>query len=162
VSVFSDFQSERVLEMDTYGLGLGAALAQEQRSGYIAPIVFASRTLQKHEQSYELEALGVVKHFRPYLYGHTCNVHTDHEALKGLLNTPHLSGKLARWGFAIQELDQRIHYCPGRINKVADASSRQLVTSEDASTVQPKDGDGVVKQLTTTVGQTQVSETAEC
>ena len=34
---------------------------------------------------------------------------TDHEALKGLLNTPHLSGKLERWGLAIQELDLKIH-----------------------------------------------------
>lgn len=34
-----------------------------------------------------------------------CHVHTDHEALKSLLNGPHPSGKLARWGLAIQELD---------------------------------------------------------
>jgi len=77
-------------------------LAQEQSSGHIAPISFASRTLQKHEQAYgvtKLEALGVVwavKHFRPCLYGHTYNVYTDHEALKALLNTPHLFEKLAR------------------------------------------------------------------
>jgi len=170
VLVFPDFQREFVLETDASGLGLGAVLAQEQKSGHTAPIAFASRTLQKHEQAYgvtELEALGVVwavKHFRPYLYGHTCNVYTDHEALKALLNTPHPSGKLARWGLAIQELDLRIHYRPGRANKVADALSRQLATSEDVysePTVRPKDGDGTVYQLTTTVDQTQVSETAE-
>ena len=48
---------------------------------------------------------------------------TDHEALKGLLNTTHLSGKLARWGLALQELDLKIHYQPGRLNSCADALS---------------------------------------
>jgi len=75
----------------------------------------------------ELEALGAVsavKHFRPYLYGHSCHLYTDHEALKVLLNTPHPSGKLARWGLALQEVDIHIHYRPGKKNANADALSR--------------------------------------
>jgi len=74
-----------------------------------------------------LEALGVVwavKHFHTYLFGHKCDVYTDHEALKTLLNTPHPSGKLARWGLALQELDLTIHYRPGKKNTNADALSR--------------------------------------
>ena len=46
-----------------------------------------------------------MKHFRHYLYGHKCEVFTDHEALKSLMNTPHPSGKLARWGLTLQEFD---------------------------------------------------------
>ena len=105
--VFPDFTKSFVLETDASGQGLGAVLSQQQESGFTAPIAYASRTLQKHEQNYgttELEALGVVwavRHFRPYLYGHACKVHTDHEALRSLLNTPHPSGKLARWGLSI-------------------------------------------------------------
>jgi len=83
-----DFKKAFVLERDASGLGLGAVLAQEQNSGHVAPIAFASETWQKYEQAYSVteleEALGVVwavKHFRPCLYGHTCNVYTDHEAL---------------------------------------------------------------------------------
>ena len=75
----------------------------------------------------ELEGLGVVwavKHFRPYLYGHQCDIYTDHEALKSLLNTPQPSGKLARWGMAIQELDVRILHRSGKHNANADALSR--------------------------------------
>ena len=49
---------------------------------------------------------------------------TDHEALKSLLNTPHPSGKLARWGLALQELDLEILYRPGRVNANADALSQ--------------------------------------
>ena len=50
-----------------------AVLSQQQENGLIALIAYASRTLQKHDQSYEiteLEALGVVwaiRHFRPYI-----------------------------------------------------------------------------------------------
>ena len=93
--------------------GLGAILSHQQEM--LVAIAYASRILPKHEQNYgvtELEALGVVwciRHFRPYLYGHACKVYTDHEGLKSLLNTLHPSGKLARWGLAIQELDLEIH-----------------------------------------------------
>ena len=103
---------------------MGAVLSQWQDDGPIRPIAFASRTLQPHERNYgisELEGLGVVwavKHFRHYIYGQRCTVYTDHEALKPLLNTPQPSGKLARWGMAIQELDLKIKYRP---NARADA-----------------------------------------
>ena len=130
VLAFPDFSQEFILETDASGSGLGAILAQQQEDGTIRPIAYASRTLQQHEKKYgatELEALGVVwsvKHFRHYLYGHKCMVYTDHEPLKSLLNTPHPSGKLARWGLALQEVDLTIHYRPLRINKAADSLSR--------------------------------------
>ena len=97
--------------------------------GSTKPIAYASRTLQHHERNYgitELEALAVVwavKHYCQYLYGHKCHVYTDHEALRSLLNMPHPSGKLARWGLTLQELDLEIHYHPGKKNLKADALS---------------------------------------
>ena len=128
---FPNFELPFILETDASGVGLGAVLSQQQGSGPTScrPIAYASRTLQKHERNYgisELEALAVVwatKYFHAYLYGHQRKVFTDHSALKSLLNTPHPSGKLARWGLALQELDLQIEYCPGKQNAVADALS---------------------------------------
>ena len=108
-------------------------------------MAYASRTLQPHEQNYgvtELEALGVVwavRHFRHYLYGHHCDVFTDHEALKSLLNTPHPSGKLARWGLSLQEVDLSIFYRPGKKNVLADALSRSPVGGEQDPPLVPKE-----------------------
>ena len=130
VLTFPNFKRPFILETDASGLGLGSVLSQEQDDATVRPIAYASRTLQKHERNYgisELEALAVVwatKHFHVYLYGHKCKVLTDHSALKSLLNTPHPSGKLARWGLALQELDLDIVYRPGKQNSAADALSR--------------------------------------
>ena len=68
-----------------------------------------------------------------YIYGSRCDVYTDHEALKALFNTPRPSGKLARWGLTLQELDLRIHYRPGTQNGNADALSRCPIGTPDES-----------------------------
>ena len=136
VLAYPDFSVDFQLETDASGMGLGAVLSQTQKDRSIRPIAFASRTLQASEVNYgitELEALAVVwavRHFRQYLYGHRCNIITDHEVLKSLLNTPHPSGRLARWGLTLQELDLVITYCPGKKNPKADALSRYPVCQD--------------------------------
>ena len=137
---YPEFTKPFILETDASGDGLGAVLAQRQEDGSVRPIAYASRSLQKHEKNYgitELEGLGVVwavKHFRPYLYGHHCTVFTDHEALKSLLNTPQPSGKLARWGMALQELDLKIEHRSGKHNANADALSRYPLLDSNSGT----------------------------
>ena len=105
----------------------------------------------------ELEALAVlwggVKHFRPYLYGHCCDVYTDPEALKSLLNTPQTSGELARWGVAIQELDLPIHYRPGGKNQNEEALSRDSVAALFPSTTVLDAGKPTVQLATVQVGE---------
>ncbi len=134
ILAYPHFGQTFLLETDASGVGLGAVLSQKQEDGTVRPIEYASRTLQLHERNYgisHLEVLGVVwavKHFRHYIYGHRCTVYTDHEALKSLLNTPQPSGKLARWGMALQELDLDIQYRPGKTNARADALSRYPVS----------------------------------
>ena len=128
---YPNFEKPFVLHTDASKDGLGAVLEQEQGDGRLHPVAYASRSLNKHEQNYgitDLEALGVVwaaKHFRAYLMGHQCVVvYTDHSPLRALLKAPHPSGKLARWGQVLSELDLDIWYKPGRRNANADALSR--------------------------------------
>ena len=130
VLAFLNFDRPFILETDASGAGLGAVLAQRQDDSTVRPIAYTSRSLQPHEKKYgvtEIEGLGVVwaiKHFRPDLYGHPCEDFSDHSALTSLLNTARPSGKLARWGMAIQELDLKIRHRPGRNKNNADALSR--------------------------------------
>ena len=71
------------------------------------------------------------------------------------MNTPHPSGKLARWGFAIQELDLHIHHRSGKTNQAADALSRLQLLDQDSDkkprtgdpVVQTKDGEGLISQI---------------
>ena len=139
VLVYPDFTKPFTLHTDASGEGLGAVLEQEQPDGRPHPIAYASRTLNTHERKYgitELEALGVVwaaRHFRAYLYGHQCVVYTDHAALKTMLTARHQTGKLARWGQTLAELELDIQYKPGRANSNADALSRSpLLGAQEA------------------------------
>jgi len=137
---YPNFSQQFLLETDASKEGLRAVLAQKDESGMVHPNAYTSRSLLPQEKNYgisEMEALGVVwavKHFCHFLYGHKCDVYTDHKALKSLINTPHPSGKLARWGLTLQELDLEIQYQPGKKNSNADALSRAPVDSESCQT----------------------------
>ena len=71
------------------------------------------------------------------------------------MNTPHPSGKLARWGLAIQELDLHIHHRSGKINQAADALSRQRMLDQASDeklrvehpVVQAKDGEKWISHI---------------
>ena len=76
----------------------------------------------------------MVKHFHHYLYGHHCEVYTDHEPLIALLNTPQPSGNLARWGLTLQDVDLVIRYRPGKSNVGADTLSRFSVDQDGSDT----------------------------
>ena len=129
-------EEEFVLETDASLNGLGAVLGQRQDDVHVHPIAYASRSLQPNEINYaitELETLAfvwVVKTFRPYILGHHCIILTDHSACTSLLNTAHLSAKLARWVMAIQEHDFEIRHRSGRSNAGADALSRNPVVAQ--------------------------------
>ena len=66
-----------------------------------------------------------VQHFRPYLYGTTFTVRTDHASLRWLLNFREPEGQVARWMQQLQEYDFEIQHRPGLKHSNADALSRR-------------------------------------
>ena len=68
---YPDFDKPFVLHTGASGNGLGAVLEQEQGDDHLHPMVYASRTLSKHEKLYgitDMEALWAAKNFRASTY----------------------------------------------------------------------------------------------
>ncbi|ETL86612.1 hypothetical protein L917_13979 [Phytophthora nicotianae] len=116
---------------------------QDFRHGW-QPVAYASKVNSGEESNYsitELECLAVVwsvKLFRPYLYGRTFSIITDHAALKWLMTRANLAGRLHRWSLTLQEYDFGIEYCPGSTNVVANALSRAPAAVK--AVVRPREG----------------------
>lgn len=125
-----DFSKTFILQTDWSTLGIGAVLTQKNEQNKEQPVSYYSRSLTPAEQNYsasEGEALAVISaisHFRPYLHGRRFFLQTDHIALKWLMTTTNLKGKLARWALELQEYDFDITYRKGAANGNADALSR--------------------------------------
>ena len=80
-----------------------------------------------------------------------------------LLNTPHPSGKLARWGLILQDVDLVIRYRLGRKNADADSLSRSPVNKEDRVDLAPKENlisNRILIATTTVVNGAKSGETS--
>ncbi|KAE9173564.1 hypothetical protein PF004_g26934 [Phytophthora fragariae] len=132
--IYPDFTLPFRLVTDASKVGLGACLIQDHGEGW-QPVAYASKVNSTTEANYgitELKCLAVVwsiELFRPYLYGRRFTIITDHSALKWLMTSPNLTGKLHRWALTLQELDFDVQYRPEATNVVADALSRAPTTA---------------------------------
>jgi transposase InsO family protein len=153
---YPDFTREFLVYADASGYGIGAVLAQVQNippnesdptelhGEHEVVIAYTSRHLDKREQDYpisEKECLAIVhalEHFRPYLYGRTFKVFTDHQPLEALKKKKDPHGRLARWRYEMNEYDMNIIYRPGQENQNADALSRQPLPTLGAILMKPE------------------------
>ena len=132
VLAYLDCSALFILDTDASGTGIGAVLSQrfppEDQEKVIA---YFSRTLSCQERHYcvtrrELLAMvKAVKHFHVYLYGRKFRLHTDHSALRWLLNFRHPEGQVARWIESLQQYDFSIEHRSGSRHGNADALSRR-------------------------------------
>ena len=126
---YPDFRREFIIQTDACKYGFGAVLSQNI-DGLEHVISYFSRTTSKQERNYdsrEAECAAIiagVKHFRSYLFGVKFKIITDHQALKYLQTSKHLSSKFTRWSLFLQDYDFEIIYREARKHKNADALSR--------------------------------------
>lgn len=126
---YPDFEKPFILTTDASHFAIGCVLSQGIL-GQDRPIAYASRTLNKAEQSYsttEKELLSIVwavKNYRPYLLGREFKIYTDHQPLTWLFNVKDPGSRLMRWRLKLAEYHYEVVYKPGKDNMNADALSR--------------------------------------
>jgi hypothetical protein len=115
-----------------------AAIFSHVQNGVQRPIAYASRQMNRAEQSYSssgIEMLVLVwatKYFHCYLYGKQFLVRTDHAALSYLRNFADCSSRLMRWSLRLSEFDFVIEHKAGTKISHVDALSRHVgATMED-------------------------------
>lgn len=130
---YPDFSKEFILQTDASGTAIGAVLCNSNMKA----VAYTSRPLNKAELNYptiQKELLAIVwsvKYFRPYLYGRTFTIMTDHKPLIYLFGMKDPSSRLLKFRLALEEYDFKIVYVRGKENVIADALSRISITSQD-------------------------------
>jgi hypothetical protein len=124
------------ISSDASDTAIGAVLGQEEDHLPYA-IYFISKNMSPAELNYtvtEKEFLAVIyaiNKFRHYITGYSTFVHTDHSAIKYLMNKPITNARVTRWLLLLQEFDITIVDRPGKENVVADFLSRLTVNDDN-------------------------------
>eukprot|EP00253_Pinus_taeda_P007233 PITA_07233 len=128
------------IHTDASNKAIWAALEQvEEKLPYA--IYFVSKTLSKAEMNYTVtkkEFLVVVhslNKFRHYITGYQTFVHTDHAAIRYLMNKPYVNAHIIRWLLLLQQFDLTIVDKLGKENVVADFLSRLDLPAGEEGTV---------------------------
>jgi hypothetical protein len=126
-----DFAKEFIVECDASMVGFGAVLAQEGH-----PLVYYSRPMAPRHRAlaaYERELIGLVqavRHWKPYLWGRSFLVKTDHYSLKYLLDQRLATIPQHHWVGKLLGFDFSVEYRSGATNIVADALSRHDIEDD--------------------------------
>jgi len=121
---------------------IGASLGQKD-IGLTYTIYFISENLIPTELNYTvtkkeiLAIIHVVNKFRHYITSYEVFLHTDHSAIRYLMNKPITDGKVIRWLLLLQEFNLTVLDGTGKENQVADYFSRlqnlgEVVPIEDS------------------------------
>eukprot|EP00253_Pinus_taeda_P020172 PITA_20172 len=123
------------ISADASNTAIGVVLGQEE-NGLPYAIYFISKNMTPAELNYtvtEKEFLAVIyaiNKFRHYITSYTTFVHTDHSAIKYLMNKSVTNARVTRWLLLLQEFDITVVDRPGKENVVVDFLSR-LKTNEN-------------------------------
>ena len=125
-----------ILSTDASDTAMGGVLEQVVH-GHPQPLAFFSKKLSPAETRYstfDRELLAVyssVRHFRHFLHGASFTIHTDHLPLVHAFTkkSDPLSARQQRHLSAISEFNCCLRHIPGKNNPVADALSRNAISS---------------------------------
>lgn len=129
ILTYPDFNQPFVLTTDASNVAIGGVLSQIIE-GKEKPIAYLSRTLSKAEEKYSATAKELLaiyfsaKTFRPYLYGRSFIIYTDHEPLTKELKLTDATGRVTRQRLYLEQFDFKLIYKQGKQNVVADGLSR--------------------------------------
>ena len=136
---YPDFNREFILETDASLKGLGFVLSQQDNTGKVHVIVYASQTLRPSEQSMhyyswdKLELLAlkliVTEKFRDYLLESKLTVYTDNNPLT-YIQMSKLGVSQICWLSKLALFNFNILYRSGKTNKAHDALSWHLVNPD--------------------------------
>ena len=114
---------------DDSDYAIGVVLGQRTKKIFKA-IYYASKTFNEAQENYstiEKEMLEMVfscEKFRPYILGSYVVIHTDHAAIKYLMEKKDAKLRLIIWVLLLQEFDLGIKDKKGRNNVIVDHLSR--------------------------------------
>ena len=114
---------------DANDFAMEAVLGQKAEKVFKA-IYYASKTFNEAQENYsttEKEMLAIVfacEKFRPYILGSHVIIHTDHAAIKYLMEKKEAKPRLIRWVLLLHEFDVEIKDKRGCDNVIADHLSR--------------------------------------
>lgn len=129
-----NFRERFYIFANALNLGISAMLAQMEKEN-LKPILFISRKLNSAETNYtvtEKECLAIVwtiKKLSVYL-DKEFTIKTDHQALKWLLATKEVSGRIMRWIMFLQQYKYTIKYIKEKENIVADNLIRTVTLNQ--------------------------------
>ena len=149
---YPDFSREFMLETDASLQGLGAVLSQQDETGKLCVIAYASQSLHPSERSMHnytsakivLLALkwAVMEKFCDYLLGLKFHVYTDNSPV-AYVRERKLGASQIWWLSKLALFDFTIHYRTGSSNRAANALSRHPHTEEEINQEMDSDCDKV-------------------
>jgi hypothetical protein len=125
-----DYSKPFILQCDASGYGVGHLLMQEDTDGSRYLVRCGSKTLDKVQRRWsatEREAYAIlvaVRACRPYVFGTSFLLESDHKALEQFQSPKDPHGKLNRWSMSLREYDFTVRYKRGAEMVSVDALSR--------------------------------------